>query len=175
MKSKTLKVAGSLIAGVFAVGIGLGYGIVVAPAGPAETESLAQADGGESELEQFFPDAEFEEIEEDVHRATEGGETVGLIGQGTGSGYEDGIVALVAVDMEGEIVGVDILEQNETEDLGDVIAEDDFLDQFEGLTADSVALSDDGGEIDGISGATQSSEGVVNIVTDVIDELSEHM
>lgn len=175
MKSKALKTAGYLVAAVFAIGIGLGYGVVVAPAGPADSEPLAQAGGSDSEFEQFFPDAEFEEIEENVHLATSGGEEVGLIGQGTGEGYNEGIVALVAVDMDGTVVGIDILDQNETEDLGDAITEDDFQAQFEGLSADDIALAADGGEIDGISGATQSSEGVVNIVTDVIDMLSEHM
>ncbi|MFW5995350.1 MAG: FMN-binding protein [Spirochaetia bacterium] len=175
MKSKTLKTAGYLVAGIFAIGLGLGYGVVVAPADPADAEPLAQAGDSESEFEQFFPDAEFEEIEEGVHVATSGGDEIGLIGQGTGSGYEDGIVARVAVDMDGTVVGIDILDHNETKDLGDAIAEDDFREQFEGLTVDEVALADDDGEIEAISGATQSSEGVVNIVKDVIDTLSEHM
>ena len=175
MKSKALKTAGYLVAGVFAIGLGLGYGVVVAPAGPADAEPLAQAGGSGSQFEQFFPDAEFEEIEEGVHVATSGGEDVGLIGRGTGEGYNEGIVALVAVNMDGTVVGIDILEQNETEGLGDAIAGDDFQAQFEGLSADEIALAADGGEIDGLSGATQSSEGVVNIVNGVVDRLSEHM
>lgn len=175
MKSKTLNTAGYLVAGILAIGLGLGYGVVVAPAGPADAEPLAQVGGAGSQFEQFFPDAEFEEIEESIHLATSGGEEVGLIGRGTGEGYNEGIVALVAVAMDGTVVGIDILDQNETQGLGDVITEDEFRAQFEGLSADDIALAADGGEIDGISGATESSQGVVNIVNDVIDTLSEHM
>jgi len=85
-----------------------------------------------------------------------------------GKGYSSTIETMVGVDINGTITGIKILFQLETPGLGDKIeeikrGESDpwFTRQFVGKSAsDNIALVKDGGEIDGVTGATISSRAV---------------
>ena len=73
------------------------------------------------------------------------------------------------------IKDLSILKQTETPGLGSRITESSFTDQFIGLSVSEVALKADNGRIDAITGATISSEAVVDTVREkmvgIIDSL----
>lgn len=72
---------------------------------------------------------------------------------------------LVTIDKESQtIVKVEVAEVNDTKGLGSQISEQEFLDQFTGLS-----ITDEAAGIDAISGATVSSESAVNAVKAAID------
>jgi len=62
------------------------------------------------------------------------------------------------------IHGISVISHSETPGLGERIVETAFSSQFNGITTDEVALKDNGGKIDAISGATISSSAVVEAV-----------
>ena len=75
----------------------------------------------------------------------------------TVNGYaKDGIHALICIQ-NGEIISVKVLSCKETEGVGTIVTEDIYLSQFIGVNS-----SDFGGDI--VSGATFSSEGMINAV-----------
>ncbi|NMA95391.1 MAG: FMN-binding protein [Clostridiales bacterium] len=89
-------------------------------------------------------------------------------------GYSSIITTVVAIDNEGGISGIDVLDQNETEGLGDKIANDEYTDRFRGKTAASPlnlvedeTIADD--EIQNITGATKSAQGVITGVNYAIE------
>lgn len=77
------------------------------------------------------------------------------------SGHRGPVRLLVGFDAEGRISGIEVLEHSETPGYGDMMesARSDFNLQFEGRdpSAEIISLREDGGVIDGISGATNTS------------------
>ncbi len=128
-----------------------------------------------SEFAHIFPDAEFELIEGHSHRVLEDGEVVGYAAIGAASGYEDLIIMAVGIDLDGNVHGAHVIEQNETPDIGDVIVEGDFLDQFQGLSEEELHLVAHDGAIDAVSGATVSCEVATDIVREQVGTLSEYL
>lgn len=106
-----------------------------------------------------------------VYRARdEQGAQVGWVLPASGQGFADKISLLVGVDKEvTRITGLYILDQKETPGLGNRIVEDDWRRQFvdrplaKMLTLVKAAASTED-EIQGVTGATISSESVVGIV-----------
>ncbi|ADE37188.1 Rnf electron transport complex subunit RnfG [Methanohalophilus mahii] len=72
------------------------------------------------------------------------------------------------------ITGMDVMGHSETPGLGAKITEDKFKNQFSNLAVDNLQLSQDGGSIDAITGATTSSHAVVDALNSKIDEIKEH-
>ncbi len=88
-----------------------------------------------------------------------------------GKGYSSIIQTLVLTDAKGTITNTRILFQQEVPGTGDKILEirggEDspwFTKQFVGKTANVISLKADGGSIDAITGATESSKGVTESV-----------
>lgn len=77
-------------------------------------------------------------------------------------GYSGRIEIMVGFEMDGKIRDVQVLSHKETPGLGSKITTADFLDQFKDKSPDQFDLrvTKDGGEVDGISGATISSRAV---------------
>ncbi|MEG0875764.1 MAG: FMN-binding protein [Oscillospiraceae bacterium] len=76
-------------------------------------------------------------------------------------GYHDDVCLMVGVDMEGKVVGLQVLELNETPGLGRQAKNDrDFLSQFLG-TAGTAALDDN---VDALSGATVTTKAFIKAV-----------
>ncbi len=71
-------------------------------------------------------------------------------------GYGGELKILVGLDMNGIFTGAKILETKETPGLGSKIEDKAFIDKYLGKSK-NVAITKDGGEIDGITGATISS------------------
>jgi len=109
------------------------------------------------------------------------GRLLGVALEARGAGYQDVIRVLYGYSFEDEaVVGLNVLESRETPGLGARAASDpDFLSNFDGL---DVALTDDGTqlahairvvrhgqkqhgwEIDGIAGATITSQAIARMV-----------
>ncbi len=85
----------------------------------------------------------------------------------TGSGYSSsGINILVGLEDAQTVKEIVILSQSETPGIGTRAMEPAFLDQFIGLNINDVNFIKNGGQIDGITGATISSSAIVNAVRD---------
>jgi len=107
------------------------------------------------------------------YEAYENGKFIAYCLKLSGKGYGGFIHIIVAIDKNGTIQGVEILEQHETPGLGDGIDkiksgenEPYFLKQFKGKNAKTVSLSD----IDAVTGATISSKAVVMAIHDGVNE-----
>jgi Na+-transporting NADH:ubiquinone oxidoreductase subunit C len=90
-----------------------------------------------------------------------------------GSGLWGPIEGVLAMDSEMQAIQrLVIMHQEETPGLGSRIAEDEFLDRFEtkifgtGLTLVPEGKSSSTNEIDGITGATMSSEALIGILNE---------
>lgn len=115
---------------------------------------MGKDDKGKAILKTIFP-------------AKKGARIVGLAYDATAGGYHGPIGLMIGVDPNGTLTGVSIMTHTETPGLGARIVEPAFTKQFKGLSG-SVKLSNDGGKVDGVSGATFSSKGAVAAVNDAL-------
>lgn len=119
----------------------------------------------------FFPEAdqfEIEEIDDEVFYIVEqDDDVIGSATLATPAGYGGEIEMMVALDIDGKVRGIEVLGHSETPGLGDVIENPDWQEQFKELSVvDDIQI---GVEVEVISGATVSSQGVATGV----DEGSE--
>ena len=130
----------------------------------AMAQVLPEADDFEDATEDFsdlLDDPDFADIVE-VNVGLRQGDPVGNVITVAPTGYVDEIVTMVGIS-DGTITGVSILRQIETPGLGARVVEEDFKSQFLGLSStDTVALKNDGGQIDALAGATESSRAVAD-------------
>ncbi len=96
---------------------------------------------------------------------------VGYAYVGEGPGYGGAVRVLVGVDgSNGQILGISIVSHSETPGLGSRIEEESFRRQFVGKTLDDpIAL---GTDIDVLTGATVSSQAVVDAVRGGFEDAS---
>jgi len=106
-------------------------------------------------------DKEGNPVEKIVFPARKGGALVAVAYSASGSGYGGMIDVMVGMDMEGKLTGISVMTHSETPGLGARVTEAGFSEQFRGLGFDNGEIA---GDIDGISGATISSKGVVTAV-----------
>lgn len=119
----------------------------------------------------------------EVYKAmSEAGECVGWSFNASGSGFADKVELVVAVDAKFEkIAGFDVLSSNETPGFGDQIKYDYYRNQYKGAPAGELKLISVGdptkidSQIVAISGATVSSEAVVEIVSHFVTQIKEQM
>lgn len=108
--------------------------------------------------------------------AYDGGDLIGYGAMAEVQGMQDVIMLAVGVDSDFVVTGVVVVSQKETATVGDKIQKDEwFVAQFAGVGLDGLALSSDGGQIDGISGATVSSEYVTTGVVEIIGKMQEEV
>jgi len=107
------------------------------------------------------------------------GKTVGYAFTATGNGYQ-GEIKLIAGANPGleKILAIEILKSTETPGLGGMIAEDDFKNQFKNLvTIPKINLVKESplepNDVQAITGATVSSNAVVNIINNRLREVKE--
>jgi electron transport complex protein RnfG len=98
------------------------------------------------------------------------------------NGYSSEIETMVGVDTTGSIVGIKILRQLETPGLGTKIEEIQhgktapyFQEQFINKAKEQLAVKQDGGPIESITGATISSRAVTNSIKKGIKKLEQEI
>ncbi len=88
----------------------------------------------------------------------------------TGKGYGGLISIMMGVDLKtGHLTGIRVMTHSETPGLGARATEPPFYKQFTNLAPKDVALSSKGGKINAISGATNTSKGVVEAVKEGLE------
>ena len=86
-------------------------------------------------------------------------------------GYHDLIDVMVGIDKDAKLTGVSIMTHSETPGLGARVVEPKFTSQFKGFDlSGDLNLTGKGGKVEGITGATLSSTGVVNAVRQALEE-----
>lgn len=131
-------------------------------------------------IETFFPDSDDAGLVEDgdvlaydlvdeVYEVRQGDNIIGYTFKTAPNGYDGPIEVLTGINMDGEITGIEILSQTETPGLGDRITTDDFKNQFEGQSSDSELA------VDTLSGATVSSNAVINGVNAAATAFEEEL
>ncbi len=108
----------------------------------------------------------------------EDGEVSGLAFIAEGPGYQDLIKVLVVMNTDLTLIkGIEILESVETPGLGDKITKDEFKKQFKDassvleLSKNTSEKGDKETVIQAVTGATISSQAVVNIINAKINEI----
>ena len=141
------------------------------------TDSITKDKIGEQEeqqiqsmLEEMFPSMSEYTFEDDIYTIYSDGAGVGYAFLAVGKGYGGDIDILIGLEDETTIKGITIISQSETPGLGSRITEDSFANKFAGLNIEDVALTKDGGEVDGITGATISSGAVVDAIRTTVME-----
>lgn len=113
-----------------------------------------------------MPEADsFEQLSETAEGATylfKAKNNAGILVQGEAIGYNKTtpIVFLVGFDADGKITGLSVLSQEETPGLGDNITKPEFAQQLIGKDGEIGLKTGGQNSIDGIAGATYSSEGM---------------
>jgi electron transport complex protein RnfG len=133
----------------------------------------------EAEIDIESVQGQKEEIE--VFKAvSDAGEVVGWCFNAAGPGFADRIELVVAVDENfQQLAGFNVLASNETPGFGNQIRFDFFRDQFKGAPAEDLRLVTSGdstqidSEIVAISGATISSEAVVDIIGNAVPQIEK--
>ncbi|QPC84481.1 FMN-binding protein [Phototrophicus methaneseepsis] len=100
--------------------------------------------------------------------ATQNGteQVVGYAMTGTATGYGGPMLLLVGTDVDGNIIGTSIIEHGETPNFFGQLDRQDYYDQFFGANySDALYLGED---IDGVSGATLSSEAVAQSIRQAV-------
>lgn len=136
-------------------------------------------------LLEVLPDATFEAVYGDqvnsetgekeilYYRAKDAsGNVIGYTFLSSETGAKGDIVVVGGVDSTfSTITGMSILSQAETPGLGSRIAEDAFVDQFNALPLSQLSLSSSGGSIDSITGATMSSQAVIDALDSKVESI----
>lgn len=118
--------------------------------------------------------ATFEDMENGVSVGLDqDGNVVGYAGVGTANGFGGEVESTVVLYPDGTIAGISVGGANfaETAGLGARAKEPEFAAQFAGKAA-PVALKQNGGEIDALSGATITSKAVINGVNNAVTEIA---
>jgi electron transport complex protein RnfG len=102
------------------------------------------------------------------------GAKVGIVFRCAERGYGGPVPVLVALDLHGHIIGLQVQDLKETPGLGLKAREEWFGRQFVGADS-TVRLKKDGGTIDAISGATITSRAVVRGIAYGIRKYSQYL
>ncbi len=121
-------------------------------------------------LEEIFPDMTDHALEDDIYMIHSDEAEIRFAFLAVGKGYGGNIDILVGLENETTIKGVTIVSHLESPGLGARITESAFTDQFIGVNIADVALRQNGGEIDAVTGATISSGAVVDAIRAMVME-----
>ncbi len=97
---------------------------------------------------------------QEIVEVQENGSTIGYAFTVETNGYGGAFRFIVGINVDGTYVGFSVLNHNETPGFGAAMTEPKFLDQFPGTALD--------GEIDGISGATRTTNGIFTGLDEVV-------
>ena len=122
---------------------------------------------GKFDNKPFEERKKLEESNLELYPAKEDGKITSVaIKSFSNNGFGGKIELIIGLLIDGTVTGYKIIQQNETPGLGTKITESKFSKQFVGLNAydDNIKLSKKGGEIDALTGATISSNAVIEAV-----------
>ena len=115
------------------------------------------------------------------YRATKAGRACAVLLRSQALGYAGTIDLLIAIDLDGRLLGVKTLKQTETPGLGARIADwpNAWLGAFSGKSRtdpgdNGWALKKDQGQFDQIAGATITSRAVIHATHDALRYFDEH-
>lgn len=107
-----------------------------------------------------------------VFPAKRGGETFAVAFETAAQGYHGNVAVMSGINASDKtLTGISIVGHSETPGLGARITEAQFTDSFEGKSLDQELTKDD---INALSGATLSTNGVVNAVNKAAALFEEH-
>jgi len=122
------------------------------------------------------------DIDVEIYKAVFDGQCQGWAFNASGAGFADKIILIVVVDKSFEkMVGFSVLASNETPGFGDRITNSYYRDQFAGAPTDKLSLVKTGNpdqidsDIVAVSGATISSQAVVDIINNTMLQLKNKM
>ena len=115
-------------------------------------------------LNEIFPDMTSYISEDDIYIISADGTEIGFAFLAVGKGYGGDIDILVGLEDETTLKGIAVIAHAETPGLGDKILIPDFTDRFVGVDIADVAVPDEGGKIDAITGSTISTKAVIDAV-----------
>lgn len=139
--------------------------------GPAILEVFKNAENSPIEDRKSFTLADGRSV--NVFPCMEGGKLTGVAVEQFGSGYGGDLGVVVGFRItEDTLAGIGITTMKETAGVGTRVKEPPFLKQFPGKPL-PVKLRSQGGEIDAISGATVSSNGVLAAVAKAVEVYQE--
>ena len=116
-------------------------------------------------------DEKGKEVFINVFPAKKDGKVIAVAFASAARGYHDLIDVMVGVDAKAALTGVSIMTHSETPGLGARVTEPQFTSQFNGMElSGDLNLTGKGGKVEGITGATLSSTGVVNAVRQALEE-----
>ncbi len=115
-------------------------------------------------LNEIFPDMTSYTSEGDIYIISADGTEIGFAFLAIGKGYGGDIDILVGLEDETTLKGIAVIAHAETPGLGDKILAPDFTDRFVGVNIADVAVPDEGGKIDAITGSTISTKAVIDAV-----------
>ena len=155
-----------------AAGLLAGANMLTAPA-----IAQRQEEDYRSALKEYFPDMDdfkSEVLEQDsfdlVYDAS--GELLGVMASAGVQGYDGLISYNLAVDKEGKIIGIRIVEHTETQGVGDVIEKPQFQKQFIGKSyLDPLQPGED---VDTVSGATKSTAPMIDSIRLVLAVVADN-
>ena len=125
-------------------------------------------------LNEIFPDMTSYTSEGDIYIISADGTEIGFAFLAVGKGYGGDIDILVGLEDETTLKGIAVIAHAETPGLGDKILKPDFTDRFVGVGIADVAVPDEGGKIDAITGSTISTKAVIDAVrTTAMEKVKE--
>ncbi len=101
-----------------------------------------------------------------------GGDFKGIMATVDAMGYDGEIRYNLAVDREGEIIGLRIVAHTETPGIGDVIERDSFQEQFLGKSYEDPITA--GEDVDIVSGSTVSTAAMINSIRQTTGIIAEN-
>jgi electron transport complex protein RnfG len=102
-------------------------------------------------------------IELIIFPAKKAGATFAVALEGKGKGFGGLIGVMVGVSKDGKLLDIGITSHSETPGIGSKVSETPFTEKFKGLATNQEVT------VDGISGATYSSKGVMAAVTQALE------
>ena len=109
-----------------------------------------------------------------AYLVTQGGQASAVLFQSQATGYVSPIDLLITVSIDGQLMGVKVIKQNETPGLGDhIVTEPGWLARFLGKSLNDPvesnwALKKDNGQFDQIAGATVTSRATVEAIHETL-------
>ena len=101
----------------------------------------------------------------------EGGTLVGYAAVGSAPGYGGPIEMLVGIDPEGNILGVTVVEQRESPGFFRLVESSDLVTGYAGQPLNAPLQL--GGDLDAVTGATVSAEGIASAVREAVRSVAE--